>query len=133
MHLGRTGEAFFGDEALLRDEGDAAAAAPPAEPGADAEALVASATADGAAAVQPTDSGGSAAPAAGDAEAEELMFATELELEGGEAEPMSAARRSLLRRGALCSLFIILPLLCAPSRCCARALTRRAPAAGWGR
>ena len=107
MHLGRTGEAFFGDEALLRDEGDAAA--PPAEPGADAEALVASASAsaDGAAAVQPTDSGGSAAPAAGDAEAEELMFATELELEGGEAEPMSAARRSLLRRGALCSLFTI--------------------------
>ena len=109
MHLGRTGEAFFGDEALLRDEGDSAAAAPPAEPGADAEALVASASAsaDGAAAVQPTDSGGSAAPAAGDAEAEELMFATELELEGGEAEPMSAARRSLLRRGALCSLFPI--------------------------
>ena len=98
MHLGRTGEAFFGDEALLRDDADAAAAEPPAEPRADAEAAAASSAGDAAAAAQLAESGAAAGDAA-EEPAEELMFATELE--GGaaaaEAEPMSAARRSLLR------------------------------------
>ena len=106
MHLGRTGEAFFGDEALLRDDGDAAGVA--VEPLAGAAAAAAEEEV-----AQPlAEEGAADAAAAGDAqlaaEGDELMFAQELD--GGEAEPVSAARRSLLRCGALfvCSLQLLL-------------------------
>lgn len=82
MHLGRTGEAYFGDEALLRggESGDAAAA----------EAQAAAAAAGDAQA----EAAAEAAAEAEDAE-DALIFAQDLDA----AEPVSAAQKSLVRCG----------------------------------
>ena len=82
MRLGRTGEAYFGDDVLLRDGDDAAAAA------AEAGAAGGEAAAGSAAAAE---------AAAADAE-DALIFAQELE--GGDLEPVSAAQQTLVRCGA---------------------------------
>lgn len=86
MHLGRTGEAYFGDEALLRggDAGDAAAAE---------AAAAAAATGDAAA-----QAAAEAAAEAEDAE-DALIFAQDLDA----AEPVSAAQKSLVRCGIVSS------------------------------
>jgi hypothetical protein len=87
MHLGRTGEAYFGDEALLRggDAGDAAAAE---------AAAAAAATGDVAA-----QAAAEAAAEAEDAE-DALIFAQDLD---AAAEPVSAAQKSLVRCGIVSS------------------------------
>ena len=83
MHIGRTGEAYFGDEALLRDGDAAAAAAAAEEGGGGGEAAATEAATDDA-----------AADAAAEAE-EPLIFAQDLDA----AESVSAAKQSLVRCG----------------------------------